>query len=102
QDKLAADFPAVPAYRQDLARSHTNLGALLAGLSKRPEAEAAYRQALAIQDKLAADFPAVPAYRVDLGASQINFGYLQKANQQPEQALEWYGRGIETLQSVLR
>ena len=26
QEKLAADFPAVPDYRQDLARSHNNLG----------------------------------------------------------------------------
>jgi tetratricopeptide (TPR) repeat protein len=75
-DKLAADFPTVPQYRQDLAASHYNLGVLLAGLGKRPEAEAAYRQALAIQEKLAADLPTVPEYRRDLAKSHNNLGVL--------------------------
>ena len=60
--QLAADFPSVPAYRQELARSHNNLGNLLVGLGKREEAEAAYRAALEIQEQLAADFPSVPEY----------------------------------------
>src|SRR5207302_194500 len=82
--QLAADFPAVPQYRQELATSHNNLGFLLADLGKRPEAATAYRQALAIRDKLAADFPAVPAYRVNLGGSQCNFGNLLRNTNQPE------------------
>ncbi len=35
-EKLAADFPAVPAYRESLAKSHINLGNLLVGLGKGP------------------------------------------------------------------
>jgi serine/threonine protein kinase/Flp pilus assembly protein TadD len=74
--QLAADFPAVPEYRQELARSHNNLGRLLADLGRRAAAEAAYRQALDIKKKLAADFPAVPEYRQDLAKSHNNLGIL--------------------------
>jgi tetratricopeptide (TPR) repeat protein len=75
---------------------------LLADLGKRPEAEAAYRKALSIQEKLAADFPAVPAYRVGVGSCLVSVGNLQRTSQQPEQALPWYARAIETLDGVLR
>ncbi len=34
EQKLAADFPTVPDYRQDLARSQHNLGVLLEGLGR--------------------------------------------------------------------
>ena len=76
QEKLVAEFPAVPEYRRDLALSHNNLGILLSGLRKRPEAEEQYRKALAIQEKLVAEFPAVPEYRKDLAGSHNNLGDL--------------------------
>jgi hypothetical protein len=63
---LAADFPAVPAYRRDLARSHNNLVALLREQGDRAGAAAAYRAALAIREKLVADYPDVPSHRQDL------------------------------------
>ena len=73
---LAADFPAVPAYRRDLAGSQNNLGLQLADLGERAEAEGEYRKALAIQEKLAADFPGDPAYRQELDRSHNNLGIL--------------------------
>ena len=73
---LVADFPAVPAYRQELAQSHNSLGRLLTDLGKRAEAEAEYRQALPIQEKLATDFPTLPAYRHELAQSHNNLGIL--------------------------
>jgi tetratricopeptide (TPR) repeat protein len=75
---------------------------MLDGLGKRAEAEAAFRQALAIQEKLAADFPIVPQYRIELGGSQCNLGHLLRASKQPAQALPWYARSIATLEDVLR
>ena len=74
--KLAADFPALPAYRRELARSHNSLGGLLGDLGKRTEAGEQYRQALAIQEKLAADFPTVPDYWQELARSHYNLGIL--------------------------
>jgi serine/threonine protein kinase/tetratricopeptide (TPR) repeat protein len=74
--QLAADFPGVPQYRQDLGRSQNNLGILFRELGQPAEAEMAYRQALAIRDKLVADFPAAPQYWQDLARSHINQGLL--------------------------
>jgi tetratricopeptide (TPR) repeat protein len=75
-EQLAADFPAVPQYRHDLAMSYHNLGLVLRDLGKRPEAEQRYRRALALQEKLAADFPAVPLYRQERAISCGNLGIL--------------------------
>jgi serine/threonine protein kinase/Tfp pilus assembly protein PilF len=95
--KLAADFPAVPDYRQHLALSHNNLGNLFTGLGKRPKAQEQYRQALAIQAKLAADFPAVPRYQIDLGGSYCHLGNLVSASGRPRASLVWYEKAIRTL-----
>jgi serine/threonine protein kinase/tetratricopeptide (TPR) repeat protein len=74
--QLAADYPTVPQYRLELAKSHNSLGILLKDLGQHAEAEAAWRHALAIQEKLAADYPAVPRYRLDLASSHNNLGTL--------------------------
>jgi serine/threonine protein kinase len=94
-EKLAAEFPAVPAYRQHLAGSHNNLGNLLANLGKRPEAEASHRRALELQQKLTAEFPAVPEYAQDLATSHNNLGnLLMDLGQRPE-AEEAYRRALD-------
>src|SRR5262249_19870728 len=98
----AADFPAVPGYRRDLAASHNNLGNLLVALGRLPEAEAAYRAALALREKLAADFRAVPAYAVDLGGSACNFGNLVRDRGGRAGALGWYAKAVATLEPVHR
>ena len=69
---LAAAFPAVPEYRQNLAASHNNLGNQLADLGKQVEAVREYRKAVAIQAILAADFRTVPTYPMELAASHFN------------------------------
>jgi serine/threonine protein kinase/tetratricopeptide (TPR) repeat protein len=93
-DRLAADFPASPDYRRQLAASHNNLGGLLRELGKHPEAEAAYRQALALQEKLAADFPAVPEYRGDLARSHNNLGSLLRGLGKRAEAEASYRRAL--------
>ena len=60
QEKLAADFPAVPDHLKALAVGHKQPGnsaerARRSGRRRRFQ----YRKALAIQDKLVAEFPAV-------------------------------------------
>jgi tetratricopeptide (TPR) repeat protein len=73
---LAADFPAVAAYRQELAKSHNGLGTVVGPLGRRAEAEEQFRKGLAIREKLAADFPAVPGYRLSLAGSHSHLGIL--------------------------
>ncbi len=60
----------------ELGASHNQLGLLLAGLGKRPEADEQHRKALAVREKLVADFPAVPVYRRELAQSHNNLGLL--------------------------
>ena len=42
----STDFPAARKYRQDLARTHYNLGNLLKDLGRKEEAEKEYREAI--------------------------------------------------------
>jgi tetratricopeptide (TPR) repeat protein len=111
----------VSLHRQDLARSHnnlgyllanlareleaedlshSNLGLLLAGLRKCPAAEEQYSKALAIKEKLAAEFPTVPQYRVDMGGTYCIFGDLFRNSGEPGKSLEWYEKAIRTLTVV--
>jgi tetratricopeptide (TPR) repeat protein/tRNA A-37 threonylcarbamoyl transferase component Bud32 len=80
--KLADEFRNVPDYRQELARSHTNLGLLFAEERRKDEAEEAYRQALAIREQLVAEWPTVPSYQQELARTQMYLGRLWR--QTPE------------------
>src|SRR5262249_10816969 len=73
--KLAADYPAAPQYRAELARSHHGLGNLHKARGERSAAEESFRQALDVQSKLSADFPEVPQFRADLAEIHRNLGY---------------------------
>jgi tetratricopeptide (TPR) repeat protein len=53
--KLVADFPTVPNYRQELARSHNNLALMLVSQGHQAEAEEHYRQAIELKKNLVAD-----------------------------------------------
>ena len=100
QQKLVADFPTVPEYRADLARSYLNLGNLLRDLGKRAEAGDEYRKGMAIQQKLAADFPTVPKHRADLAASRTNLGSLLKGLGKPAEAEDEYRKGMAIQQKL--
>jgi eukaryotic-like serine/threonine-protein kinase len=76
QERLAAEHPQVSQYREDLAKSHSSLGNLLAHLGKSDEAEREYRAALREQERLAAEHPQVPEYRQGLAVSLMNQGTL--------------------------
>ncbi len=72
QDLVQGD-PAVPVYRQELARSLRALGNLLAQKPEgKAEAERALRRALELYDRLAADAPEVPQFRQELALTVLN------------------------------
>jgi tetratricopeptide (TPR) repeat protein len=101
-ERLAADFPANPAYRWELARTHHNLGLLLAEPDQRAEAEAEaeYRQGLALLEKLVADFPANPNYRRELAHNYNNLGLLLVELKQWAEAEGQYRRGLALLEQL--
>jgi tetratricopeptide (TPR) repeat protein len=94
QKQLAADFPARPEFRHELAMSHNNRGGLLYITGRLKEAEKDYEQAVDILTRLAADFPSRPEFRQELARSHYSrgrllrdTGRLQEAGQDFEQAL---------------
>jgi tetratricopeptide (TPR) repeat protein len=94
QQQLAADFPTVPAYRQDLARSHQNLVNLLHAAGRLQDAETAYLDAIRLKEQLAADFPTVPAYRQALAGIHNNLGILLAARGRHQEAEKAYHRAL--------
>src|SRR5262249_31849064 len=102
REKLVADFPAIPEFRQDLAKSYNNLGSVLIDLGRIPDAQRQYEQALALRERLVAEFPTIVASRIGLGGCQTNLGNLCRQGKQGAAALAWYTRAIGTLEGVLR
>jgi tetratricopeptide (TPR) repeat protein len=100
--QLAADFPSVPAYRQNLASCYNNLSLLLKDTGRLREAEKAYQDALAIRKQLAVDFPTVSDYQNDLAGAMGNLANLLKDRQQYAQARELLEQAEPHLQAALK
>jgi serine/threonine protein kinase/Flp pilus assembly protein TadD len=99
-EKLTSDFPSVPEYRHELARSNRNLGNRLADRGKGVEAETAYRQALVLQEKLVADFPAVPPYRQYLAYIHHALGNLLRGRGNRTDAEAEYRKALALLEGL--
>jgi serine/threonine protein kinase len=101
REKLAAEYPVVLKYRQDLAASYASLGLLLVELRKRPdEVQVVYQKALAIREKLAAEYPNVPEYRRELGATYLNLGTLHRKRNDHPGAEEAYKQALAVLEQL--
>ena len=85
----------VPGGQSAYARTHTNIGVLLAQLRKRPEAEAEYREALGLQRQLAADFANVPEYRRSIARSLFNLGSLLSGMGRPADAKAEFRKALQ-------
>jgi tetratricopeptide (TPR) repeat protein len=100
--QLAADFPAVPYYRNGLVTLYHNVGQAL-GFQGKQEAETLLRQALAIGEKLVDEYPTVPEYRLVLGLIQSSLGgTFLSVSKEPEKALPWCDKAIATGEEALR
>jgi serine/threonine protein kinase/Flp pilus assembly protein TadD len=94
--RLTTDFPAVPAYRYELAKSLTHLGQVLDHVGKRREAEAAFRQALSNWEKLDADFPnPPPEYRGESAVSHNQLGNLLNGAGNREEAERSFRQALD-------
>ena len=93
-EKLAAEHPAVPGYRNDLASIHSNLGNLHERLRQTKAAHEEHERALSIWQKLVDEFPAVPDYLSDQAGTHNNIGLLLQGSRQWKQAQEQYERAL--------
>jgi tetratricopeptide (TPR) repeat protein/tRNA A-37 threonylcarbamoyl transferase component Bud32 len=79
RERLVADFPDRPEFRQALAWSHSNRGIMLRDVGRLREAELNCDEALDLRRQLAADFPSRPELRQELATSHNNRGILLSA-----------------------
>ncbi len=93
-ERLAADQPGVPDYREGLANSYTNLGTAQDVTGAPAEAIASYGKAIAHFERLAADQPGVPGYRDGLADSYTNLGTAQQATGAPADAIASHAKAI--------
>ncbi|MDG3005218.1 serine/threonine-protein kinase [Paludisphaera mucosa] len=87
---LAADYPAAPEHRHELARGQLNLGMLYVRLGRPEAAVAAYRDAASTTLRLSDDFPAVAPYRQLLARARLNMAEqlaLEDKNEEAEALL---------------
>jgi serine/threonine-protein kinase len=101
-EQLARSRPGVPGYQNRLAAAQNNLGLLLGATQHPVEAKAAFQNAIDIREGLIRDYPNVPAFAVDLGGSYANLANLVRDLGEPQAALEWYARGIRTLEAQVQ
>src|SRR6185369_15374814 len=90
--QLVANFPAVPAYRRDLAKTLVGLGKLLLDLGKAADAETEFRQALALLDRLVTEFPDVPSYTDHLATTYSSLGLALDKQAMLDQAIAAHRR----------
>ena len=93
-DAVAAEAPAVPRYRSELAGCCAGLGDLVRLIrGQYVEAEALLRRAVSLSEQLVAEAPANRAYRAQHASALQRLGYLQGMRGQSAAGIEMLRRG---------
>jgi eukaryotic-like serine/threonine-protein kinase len=100
--RLVRTVPTSFEYQSHLANVHNNLGTVYLATARLPEAEAAYREAVAVWDGPGANNPHLVGVAVGRGCSSRNLGLCLFQQHKPEAALDWLGQGIRALEGVLQ
>jgi tetratricopeptide (TPR) repeat protein len=90
----------VPGYRHEAAGTLTHLGLLLQQTKRCQEADATYRDAVALRKQLAADFPIVPEYRRLLAGALTDLGLLLQATHRFHEAEPAFGEALALRQRL--
>lgn len=101
---LAKEFPKVPAYRQNLAAAHYQLGLLYQGVGDRRKAGEEFGKALDLQRELTASDPEKLDWQADLGQTLINLAHLAQLNKdskQAQQAAKYLGEALDILKKTV-
>jgi tetratricopeptide (TPR) repeat protein/tRNA A-37 threonylcarbamoyl transferase component Bud32 len=101
-EKLTAEHPAVPKYRQELGRGYISLSNVLSDSGSHPEeAEEYLQRALALAEKLAADYPDEASYQVDLGRIYNILGIRWDEKKKPQEAGKAYRKSLDILDQLV-
>jgi serine/threonine protein kinase len=101
-DDLAAEFPSVQEFRQELARCRYQQAKLLRHTGSPQHAEERYHQALDLQDRLVKDDANNPDYHNDRAASRDGLASLLKETGRPADAEQTYRQAVEEVASLVR
>jgi tetratricopeptide (TPR) repeat protein len=99
-DKLAAEFPAVPEYRESLAHVHHNLGIVLSEQGRETDAGTAFDMALSLNEQLVKQHPGATAYAMALAISLIHRGARDADAGRFDAALGPFTRAVEALKPL--
>jgi tetratricopeptide (TPR) repeat protein len=102
RSELARAHPKVASYQSLLASAHLNLADVFRLDARPDQAETAFRKALAIFDPLVREHREFTEFAIRCGGTQLGLGMVAADRGQFPDALEWYGRAIQTLETVLR
>jgi serine/threonine-protein kinase len=99
-EKLTRDVPGVPQYQADLARVYHSLGLLHTDLGHREKADETLGKALASWSKLVGAHPGIPEYATGWSTTAYLLGNLARKHSNPDDALAWYAKAINTLKAL--
>jgi eukaryotic-like serine/threonine-protein kinase len=100
-EKIYAAHPEDPDTGNRLGVAYNNLGGVYRMLDRTPESKRAHERALAVREKVAREHPTVLDYSIYLSGSYINLGELAEGDANPKEAIDWLGKGEQTLLGVL-
>jgi serine/threonine protein kinase len=100
-ERLAADFPAKPAYRQEVAQTYRNIGNVYLWKKQPAKAEPAYRQGLTLLEALRVKYPAFPPYRQGLAGVCNNLGYLLRNQGRLDEALPLQQKAVDLFERLV-
>ena len=104
-DRLSADAAGDVSLKAELAAAYTKIGDVqgnlfFANLGDRPGARASYDKALALRESVFAARPGDATARVALAEAQFSLGDLALSENRWTDAVQWYGRGGQTVGPV--
>src|SRR5262249_15734107 len=70
------DFPGIPAYRSEQARTCGSLALALIALKRTDEAKTVAEKGVALQKQLVNDYRHVPAFRNQQALGRLHYGYV--------------------------
>ena len=99
-EKLAAEFPTLPVYREDVLSALSTLGHFLMDQRLTKEAEESFQRGLVAAEKLAAEFPDVWAYQTHVAKRLEDLAECNSSQQKLAPAAALYERAIALLRKV--